>query len=541
MMQLELVACIDTDRKRKSCLIDGISALRAPRLQLLVFAMVGLAMIGLGVSESQAQDLPNVVLILADDLGYGDVRCLNSESKIPTPNLDGLAAAGATFTDAHSPAAVCTPTRYALLTGRYCWRSRLKRGVLGGYSEPLLEDGRPTMATMLKHAGYNTGAIGKWHLGMQLPMLDAELGDKSKWNGDPGVDFEGEITNGPLQHGFDTYFGVTASLDMAPYVFVRDSGFTAVPTIQQKAVKFPHFVRSGPRSADFIIDEVLDRLTEEAMAFVAEQSKKDSPYFLYMPLTGPHKPTQPHERFKGKTSLSEYGDFVHQVDWTVGEVLKAVEATGESENTLVIFSSDNGSYMYRYADPGKEDHVDNVAVQGFKQSRHRANGPLRGTKADVYEAGHRVPCFVRWPAQIEAGKDLKTVVCLTDIYATLAEVVGQSLGDSEAEDSVSLVSLFDQSFDDTESERTARGAPVINHSGSGMFAIRDGRWKLICGNGSGGREQPKGKPFTRPFQLYDLASDLAESNDLAGKYPERVESMYGVLEKLRESGRSAGR
>lgn len=480
---------------------------------------------------------PNIVVILADDMGYGDVQALNPDSQIPTPNLNRLAASGVSMLDAHSPSAVCTPTRYALLTGRYCWRSRLKSGVLGGYSEPLLEAGRSTIASMLKRSGYQTGAIGKWHLGMAMPMKDKDA-DKSKWNGDPGVDFEGTISDGPTHHGFDYYFGVSASLDMAPYVFVRNDRFDSPPTLQQKAVKFPHFVRAGPRSEDFVIDEVLDRLTEEARSFIQERSQSDSPYFLYMPLTGPHKPTQPHARFRGETGLSEYGDFVHQVDWTVGEVLKAIEATGEADNTLVVFSSDNGSYMHRYDDPATKDHVDDARIQGFRSDRHRANGELRGTKADVWEAGHRVPTMVRWPGKIKAGSRSPAVVCLTDLYATMADVVGQDLTNAEAEDSVSWLPLL---TDDDPNSIDSRGVPIVNHSAAGMFAIRDGHWKLVCGTGSGGRQKPKGKPFEKPYQLYDLSSDLSESTDVASLYPERVEKLSEMLTQIREQGCSVKR
>ncbi len=480
---------------------------------------------------------PTVVLILADDMGYGDVQSLNPASTIATPNLDALAASGMTFIDAHSPSAVCTPTRYGLLTGRYCWRSRLKRGVLGGYSEPLLEPGRRTIADMLKDNGYRTGAVGKWHLGMSLPMHSEEA-DRTQWDGDPGVDFEGTITNGPTHHGFDSYFGVSASLDMAPYVFVRDDGFTMKPTIQQPAVKFPHFVRKGPRSADFVIEDVLDRLTEEAVGFIQHASSDESPYFLYLPLTGPHKPTQPHARFQGKTGLKEYGDFVHQVDWTVGQVLAAVDASGEADQTLVVFTSDNGSYMYRYDDADRKDHTDDTTVQGYRSSNHRANGALRGTKADIWEAGHRVPCFVRWPGQIAGGVQSPTTICHTDWFATLADVIDAEIANDEAEDSASILSVLRSS---DGGDVMARGAPVVHHSGSGMFAIREGRWKLVCGNGSGGREAPKGKPFDPPFTLFDLQSDLSEQRDQAQSQPELVQQLTDTLEEIRDSGRSVQR
>lgn len=472
---------------------------------------------------------PNIVVILADDMGYGDVQALNKNSSIPTPNLNQLAAAGMTFTDAHSPSAVCTPTRYGLLTGRYCWRSRLKRGVLGGYSEPLLEEGRSTVADMLKRQGYTTGAVGKWHLGMALPKTGDKI-NTAKWDGDPGIDFGGVITNSPVHHGFDSYFGVSASLDMAPYVYVRNDRFTMLPTLQQAAEKFPHFIRKGPRSEDFVVADVLDKLTKEAVSFIDTASAKDAPYFLYMPLTGPHKPAQPHERFRGKTGLKEYGDFVHQVDWTVGKVMAAIQSSKEADNTLVIYTSDNGSYMYRY-DENQKDHVDDVAVQGYRPEHHQANGPLRGTKADVWEAGHRVPFFVRWPKQIAAGSKCEEAICLTDIYATCAAVASAKLDSIEAEDSASLLAML-------EGKDVKRGAPVINHSANGLFAIRDGAWKLVAGNGSGGRQSPKGKPFKKPFQLYNLQNDLAEAKDLASQYPDIVERLAVQLNGIIEAGRS---
>lgn len=480
-----------------------------------------------------ADDGPNVVLILADDMGYGDVRALNPRSQIPTPHLDGLASAGVTLTDAHSPSAVCTPTRYGLLTGRYCWRTSLKRGVLGGYSKPLLAADRSTIGSLMQRAGYVTGAVGKWHLGMALPLRSKDADTKS-WQGDPGIDFGGVIADSPIHHGFDYYFGVSASLDMAPYVYVRNDRFTMLPTIQQPAVKFPHFVRAGPRAKDFVIADVLDRLAEEATGFIGRSAEGEKPFFLYMPLTGPHKPTQPHERFRGRTKLNEYGDFVAQVDSTVGDVLKALQAVDAADNTLVIFTSDNGSYMYRYDDAEKKDHVDDATVQGYRAENHRANGPLRGTKADVWEAGHRVPTFVRWPGRVQAGSTCAATVCLTDVYATLAEVTDQTLGAGEAEDSVSLLPLL-------TGKATERGVPVIHHSANGMFAIRDGNWKLVAGNGSGGRQAPRGKPFQKPFQLFDLAKDIGESRDVAGEHPEVVEALTNRLNQIRESGRSVNR
>jgi arylsulfatase A len=473
---------------------------------------------------------PNIVLILADDMGYGDVHALNPESTIPTANLDQLAQEGMTFTDAHSPSAVCTPTRYGLLTGRYCWRTRLKRGVLGGYSPPLISKDRPTVATMLKGAGYRTGAVGKWHLGMQLPSSKPDA-DLATWKGDPGIDYTGLITDSPIHHGFDYYFGVTASLDMAPYVYVRNDRFTMSPSIQQPAVNFPHFIRSGPRARDFVVEECLDRLTSEAVTFIEKAASQDAPFFLYLPLTAPHKPTQPHQRFRGKTGLNEYGDFVTQVDWTVGQVVQAIENAKIVDETVVIYTSDNGSYMHRYDEHDRKDHVDDPSVQGYRADHHRANGPFRGTKADIWEAGHHVPLFVRWPGRVQPGSMCDKTVGLTDIFATCAEIVGAELGDRFAEDSLSLLPMLN-------GDDVARKSPVIHHSANGMFAIRDGKWKLVLGNGSGGRENPRGKPFERPYQLYDMSTDVGEATDLSKQHPEVVDRLTQRFEQIRQAGRS---
>lgn len=481
-----------------------------------------------GGSPSCAGELPNVVVILADDMGSGDVQALNPDSKIPTPNLNALANSGMAFTDAHSPSAVCTPTRYGLLTGRYCWRSRMKKGVLNGYSPPLLEKDRLTFAQVAKSKGYNTSIVGKWHLGMEIPMLDNPPKDRLK--GDPGVDFRGKITDSPNQHGFDYSFLVCASLDMAPYVYVRNGRFTQEPTIQQPAVPFPHFVRAGPRSEDFVIEKTLDTLVKEATGQVKELAARDEPFLLYMPLTGPHKPCQPAERFQGKTALGEYGDFVHQVDASVGQVLGAIRDSGEEDNTIVFFTSDNGSYMYRYAD-GREDHVEQSNVQGFRQDRHQSNWPYRGTKADIWEAGHRVPFFVRWPGKVIPQSRNENTICLTDVYATLADIVQSPIGEAEAEDSFSLLTML-------QGSTSARPAAVIHHSGSGMFAIRSGKWKLIAGNGSGGREAPKGTPFGKPFQLYDISQDISEEHDVASEHPRVVAELSATLEEMRSSGSS---
>ena len=481
--------------------------------------VVLLMLAGVGICVGAGR--PNVVFILADDMGTGDVRVLNPESKIATPNLDGLANAGMVFADAHSGSAVCTPTRYGVMTGRYCWRSRLKRGVLMGYSGHLIDPERVTVADVMAGAGYRTGVVGKWHLGL----------DWVKKDGGDEVDFTKRVGNHPGVYGFDASFLVPASLDMAPYVFVKDGMPMAVPTLEQPALDFPDYVRKGPRMEGFEMDTALDRIVAEARSFIADGAGREQPFFLYLPLTAPHKPVTPHARFRGKSGLGPYGDFVMQVDDSVGRVLGALDEAGVKDETLVVFTSDNGSFMYGL-DDGEKDHVDDPRVQGFHRGHHRANGGLRGTKADVWEAGHRVPFFVRWPGVVKAGGRCAVAVCLTDFFATCADVVGRGEKVGEGEDSFSLVPLLEGR------EGDFKRAPVVNHSASGMFAVRDGKWKLVAGNGSGGREKPRGKVFEKPYQLFDLEADMGEVNNLAGEMRGRVKAMAGMLQGLMDRGGS---
>ena len=483
---------------------------------------------------------PNVVLILADDLGYGDMHAFNPDSTIPTPALDSLAAQGMSFTDAHTPSAVCTPTRYGLLTGRYCWRTRLKSWVLNGYSAPLIQAGRQTLGHLFQAAGHETAIVGKWHLGLGWK----HVGEKSR-TGEKGqerdegrkarqgnqIDFTKPVTDGPNAHGFDHSYIVPASLDFPPYVYVRDGKVTDPGIVQQEAQRFPAFLRKGPRAKDLVMEDVLDHLTAQAVDFIKTCAADKKPFFLYFPLTAPHMPVLPHERYRGKSGRGPYGDYVVQVDDCVRKVTETIEAAGIRDRTIVIFSSDNGSYMYRLAEDKKPDHVEDETVKGYRPAHHRANGPFRGTKADIWEAGHHVPLIVRWPGKVATGAESARLVCLTDLMATCAGLLGTSPGPGMAEDSVSfLPTLFGTA---SQPERPA----IVHHSGAGMFAIRKGRWKLIAGNGSGGRELPKGKPFTRPFQLYDLEADVSESDDRLADEPEVARELEKLLDQIRKGGR----
>ena len=464
---------------------------------------------------------PNILLVMADQMAP-HFTSTYGHPVVKTPHLDALAAAGMTFTDAHTPSAVCTPTRYGLLTGRYCWRGRLERGVINGYGARLIEPERRTIGDLVRDAGYRTGIVGKWHLGLDWPKTAA---------GGKDIDFTRPVGDAPNALGFDYSYIIPASLDFPPYVYIENSRVTASETVDQPAQKFPAFLRRGPRATDFVMIDALDHLAARAVAFVAEHGGTEQPFFLYFPLTAPHKPALPHPRFVGETGLGPYGDFIVQVDATVGAVLQAIEVAGVADNTLVIYTSDNGSYMHRFDEPGRKDHVEDATVQGYRPEHHRANGPLRGTKADIWEAGHRVPFIARWPGHIAPGSTASRTICLTDVLATCAELVGRDLPDDMAEDSFSFLATL-------RGEVAPARPAVIHHSANGTFAIRDGRWKLVAGNGSGGRQRPRGKPFARPYELYDLAVDLAEARNVIARHPEVAERLEAELERIRGAGRS---
>ena len=466
------------------------------------------------ITKANSIASPNVVVILADDLGYGDVQPLNPSSTVPTPAFERLAAEGITFTDAHTPSAVCTPTRYGLLTGQYCWRTRLKRGVQNGYGKPLIDESRDTIASVLGQAGYRTAIVGKWHLGLGLH------GDENN------LQLDKQLTHHPGSVGFDHSFVIPASLDFPPYVYFRDGLATTTETSMQTAQAFPEFLRRGPLAADFDMEGCLDRLTDEAVEIVKSMQGAEKPTFLYFPLTAPHKPVMPAERFRGTTRIGSYGDFVRQVDATVGRVLDALTNAKVIDNTIVLVTSDNGSFMYRLEE-GETDHVEDETVQGYRIEHHKANADWRGTKADIWEAGHRVPFFVRLPQKKHAGKRIAHTVGLVDTIATLAEMVGAELTESAGPDSFSFASILG------DPSTNFLRPPLICHSSGGMFAIRHGNWKLVAGNGSGGRQAPKGKPFAEPWMLIDLEADPAESTNVAEQHSDVFDRLKRQLLEIK--------
>lgn len=474
---------------------------------------------------------PNVIIILCDDLGQGDPQCYNPKSKIPTPYIDRLAEEGMRFTDAHTPSSVCTPTRYATLTGQYCWRTRLKKGVhWNGWAKTLVDEDRQTIASMLEPFGYHSAAIGKWHIGWNWQSKnDQEI--TAKYHPAEAVDYDKPVKRGALEIGFDHSYLIPASLDMAPYLYLVDDRAQQAPTEHTKGSKHRRqggggFWRAGPIQPGFDFYDFLPATTEACVAYIDGRAAsnraagEDQPFFLYFPLPAPHTPWTPSTEFQGDTEVGWYGDFVAQTDWSLGRIMAALDRNGIADNTILVFTSDNGSHW-------PEDDI--------TKWDHDANNGWRGQKADIHEAGHRVPFLVRWPAVIKAGTVSDQTICLTDLYATAAEVVGHKLKDNEGEDSISLLPIFKG-----EASAPIREA-TVHHSLSGMFAIRKGDWKLIQGLGSGGFTRIDTKADKQAGiagQLYNLKDDPAEKTNLWVKKPEIVKELTALLEKYKTDGRS---
>jgi arylsulfatase A len=466
-------------------------------------------------NEKKGQSsLPNIVFILADDLGYGDISCFNENSKIITPNIDNLAKEGVMFTDAHTSSAVCTPTRYGIMTGRYNWRSTLKQGVLNGYSKALIPQDRQTVAGFLKDNGYKTAGFGKWHLGWGWANIDA---------GAEQVDFSKKVENSPVTRGFDYYYGFCGSLDMAPYVWVENDMPTMVPTKTTVDTGDQSWWREGLTSDDFVHEQVLPEIMRRTVSFINENANGDQPFFVYMPLNAPHTPILPTEKFQGKSGLENpYGDFVIMVDWVVGQVMNALDEQGIAENTVLIFTSDNGC--------SPEADFEQLETKG-----HDPSYVFRGHKADIFEGGHHVPYVVRWPAKVKPGKT-EQLICTTDLFATVADIIGKDFPDNVAEDSYSFLPALNI---DSDSETRKS---IVHHSVNGSFAYRKGDWKVIFCPGSGGWSDPRPNSASigdlPSVQLYNLKNDIAEDSNLQGENKDIVEQYRDELTKIVNDGRS---
>lgn len=476
---------------------------------------IGMAALAAISGQAKQPQKPNIIVMLADDLGYGDISALNPESKLQTPNIDRIANEGVSFTDAHSSSSVSTPSRYGLLTGRYNWRSTLKRGVVNGYQGPVLSEGRATMADMLHRADYQTACIGKWHLGWDWPK--AEDGT--------AIDFSKPVGRGPVTNGFDYFFGIVASLDYPPFVYVQNDMPTTSRVLDFEGMKGKRMMRSGPIGDDFVPEQVLPTFVEKARQYIAEAAPKDEPYFLYLPFSAPHTPILPTEEFQGKSGLNEYGDFVLMVDAMVGRVLDAVARSGEEDNTIVVFLSDNG------CSPAAD--YDELLAKG-----HNPSAWFRGHKADLFDGGHRVPMVIRWGKAIRPHVVDQTV-CYTDLYRTFATLAGVDVPDNEGEDSFDISPLLLR-----KNYRKPIREYVIHHSINGEFSVRKGDWKLLFSKGSGGWSYPRDKSRVPEWdglpivQLYDMKTDVAEQNNLFGQYPEVVSELKAIMLDAVKQGRT---
>jgi arylsulfatase A-like enzyme len=499
------------------------------------FFVVVLLAAGAAWATPEASRRPqNIIVILADDLGYADLGCYGA-TKVKTPNIDRLAREGMLFTDAHSPASVCTPSRYNLMTGRYCWRTWAGHGTVWANDPMLVEEGRTTVASLLRDAGYETACIGKWHLGFGQP-------DMPNWDELLGPDFNRELRPGPLDVGFEYFFGMPAvgqhpnifienrrviGLDPGdPIRFINDPrpGYQ-VPYLRRPRTSPTNLQMASGKSAEYTFEDAALTLTNRAVAYLETHAQK--PFFLYLCHRNIHSPIRPNARFQGTSDIGAYGDFIHELDWSIGEVLAALERLKLVDNTLVIFSSDNGGVD----SSGKR--VDHAEIRG-----HRINGPLRGKKTEVYEGGHRVPFLARWPARVRPGTKNDQLLALTDLLATFADLTSQPLTPAAGEDSFSFLPAL-QELPGARGQRSN----LVNDSMMGLYSIREGHWKLILGQGGGGHypketELAGPNPSELPGQLYDLKDDIGETKNLYAKQPELVERLTKLLEKIQQDGRS---
>lgn len=471
------------------------------------------ALVPLVLAASASVQAPrNVVIVLADDMGIASLHAEHPGSGLPTPNLDRLAEEGMSFTDAHSGSAVCSPTRYGLLTGRYAWRTRLKAGIVNKWGPPLIAEDRVTLADVARSAGLRTACIGKWHLGWRWPKRGGGTTRKPA-----EIDYARPIGGGALEAGFDHYFGDDVP-NWPPYVWIEDDRALAVP---EATMEKDFGVSAGPMTPGWSLEAVLPELTRRCVQFIRDRAEAGERFLLYFPMTSPHTPISPSETFQGQSGVSRYADFLLETDWSVGQLLRALDQYGVAEDTLVIFTADNGT----------------SPVADFPQLSAGGvdlRADWRGHKADIWEGGHRVPFLVRWPGVVEPGSRCDEPIVLTDVMATVAETLEVELGEDAGEDSVSLVPLL---------KGAARDLPlhdaIVNHSSKGLFAVRAGRWKLCFCPGSGGWSEPRGEAKARelglpPVQLYDTDEDPGEQRNLAEEMPGKVEHLTALLRHVVE-------
>ncbi|MGJ8683631.1 MAG: sulfatase family protein [Nonlabens sp.] len=453
---------------------------------------------------AKAQQQPNIVYILADDMGIGDVSGLNPDAKVNTPNIDALINNGMTFTDAHTTSSVCTPSRYSIMTGQYSWRTQLKARVLDGYSKALIKDSTDTAPKLLQRNGYETAMIGKWHLGWNWEIEDEanlEMDPKNpyqfKEDVSDKVDYSKPFTGGPIDHGFDYFYGLNASLDFPPYVYSENNQLIMVPTETMKpdgkSKDFPggrkmdlvggqKLIRKGDKATGFKAEQVMLDLTEKSVNFIAEY-ESEKPFFLYIPLTAPHTPVYPREDFVGTSEAGIYGDFIQELDWTVGQIVAALQEKGIEENTIIIFTADNGASKSSFPIEFEETY------------KHKPSGRLRGRKATLHQGGHTVPFIVQWKNQVKPKTTSSTTISLADLYATCAELLNAKTDNNQGVDSYSILSLL-------KGENNYERKASVYSNFAGRFSIRKGDWKMDM-------NPKKGKSY-----LFNVSTDPSETNNL---------------------------
>lgn len=476
----------------------------------LLLPLIGVA------AQATAAEKPNVILILADDMGYGDVSVLNPESRILTRNIDRLGEHGIVFTDAHASSSLSTPSRYSVLTGRYSWRTNMKHGVFDGYHRgAMIEEGRSTIATMFSESGYETACFGKWHLGWNWTLKENAKNNKD-------IDYTKPVTDGVTSRGgFDKFFGIVASLDMPPYVYVENETPTAVPNRTAGKMTGTKLFRSGPIAPDFDPSECLPKFFEKSMEFIDAHKDGDTPFFLYMPLNAPHTPILPSKEYEGKSGIGPYGDYILMLDDLIGQLVSRLKSNGQWDDTILVFTSDNGC-------------APAIDISVLERQGHYPSYIYRGYKTDIYDGGHRIPLIVTWGDRLAPERN-SSLLCLTDFYATFAQMTGHSLSYDEAEDSYSFWNVI------SGHGKSAR-KDIIHLSGKGALALREKNSKLIFYAGSGGQSYPTAAELDGlpDMQLYDMEADPGETHNLIGerRYARKVARLRKKMRGYVDNGRS---
>lgn len=502
----------------------------------LLIAIVGLLFACSPKQKSETKQ-PNIVIIYADDMGYGDLNCQNPDSKIPTPYLNKLAAEGMRFTDAHSSSGICSPSRFALLTGQYHWRRT--HGIVSSFGPPMFKDSDLTLAQVLKENGYTTACFGKWHLGWTWNFINKKpSGERTYWNRShkcylvDDIDWTKPLKGGPLDRGFDHYFG-DGTINFPPYAWVEDEHFVEIPNdifefnqFARQAKEADWDSRPGPKVKDWDPYQVLPTLTKKTTEWIGKQSK-EKPFFLYFALPSPHCPIIPNDEFDGTSQAGAYGDFMVQTDWVAGQVLKALKENGFEENTLLIFTSDNGPERF--------------AFQRGEKYAHFSMGDFRGLKRDVWEGGHHIPFIVKWPGKIEAGSVSNKLISQIDIMATVAAATNIRLSEKAAPDSYNMLPILKG-----DNTKTPIRQHLVHNTYKGQWGYREGKWLYINKSTGEASKMPESfkqlrgyTDFTTKGILFDLEKDPEQRENLFTKYPAKVEEMKASLEKILKEKYSA--